>query len=129
MTQHGGKAPIVDGLVGVQAVGLQEAHPSLDVTVQPLQSLSSLVQHRRRRVEHRHVVTGVGQRKRLMSRAAADIEHRRGRWWQVLQQLSVHDVGAHVALHRGICLVGEVVDQTRIRPGSFVHPNNATVSS
>ena len=66
-------------LVGVLAVGLHERHPSLGLIRQPLQSLSSFVQHRRRRIKQRHLVTGLGQRKRLMARAAADVEHWRWR--------------------------------------------------
>ncbi len=83
-------------LVGVFAVGLHERRPSLDLSRQLLESLLSFVQHRLRRVKQRHVVTGLGQRKRLMARAAADVEHRRR---QMLQQLLVQHVGAHVPLH------------------------------
>jgi hypothetical protein len=63
----------------VLTVGLYERHPSLDLIRQPLQSLSSFVQHRRRRIQQRHLVTGLGQWKQLMARAAADIEHWRWR--------------------------------------------------
>ena len=65
----------------------------------PLEPLSRFVQHRRRRVEQRQVVTGLGQRKRLMAGAAADVEHRRWRWRQMLEQLLVQHIGAHVPLH------------------------------
>jgi hypothetical protein len=99
-------------LVGVLAVGRQERHPSPGLTGQPLESLSSFVQHRRRRVKQRHVVTGLGQRKRLMARAAADVEHRRWRRRQMLQQLLVQHVGAHAPLHRGVSLIGKLVGQT-----------------
>ena len=99
MAQHGGEASAIHRLVGVLAVGLQERHPSLGLTRQPLESLSSFVQHRRRRIKQRHVVAGLGQRKRLMARAAADVEHRRWRRWQMLKQLLVHHIGAHVPLH------------------------------
>jgi hypothetical protein len=63
----------------VLAVGLQERHPSLGRSRQPPESLVRFVQHRLRRVKQRHVVTGLGQRKRLMAGAAADVEHRRWR--------------------------------------------------
>ena len=79
MAQHGVEASTVHRLLGVLAVGLQERHPSPGLSRQPLESLSRLVQHRRRRVQHRHLVAGLGQRERLMARAAADIEHRRRR--------------------------------------------------
>src|SRR5882672_2804063 len=59
-----------------------------------------------------------------MPRAAADVENWCGRWGQVLQQLLVHHVGAHVALDGGIGLVGEVSGQTRTGPGGFAHRAN-----
>jgi len=60
MTQHGGETSTAHRLVGVLTVGLHECHPSLGLTRQPLESLLSFVQHRRRRVKQRHVVTGLG---------------------------------------------------------------------
>jgi hypothetical protein len=99
MAQHGGEASAIHRLVGVLAVGLHKRHPSPGLSRQPLKPLLSLVQHCRRRVEQRHVVTGLGQRKRLMTRAAADVEHGRRRRRQMLQQMLVHHVGAHVPLH------------------------------
>jgi hypothetical protein len=127
VAEHRGEAPAVHRLFGVLAVGLQERHPSLGLGGQPRQVLLCLVQHRPRRVKQRHVVAGPGQRKRLVARAAADVEHgRRGRR-QVLKQLVVHHVGAHVALHRGISLVGELVSQTG--PGVIVHDTKLQVSS
>ena len=96
MAQHRGEAPTIHRLVGVLAVGLHERHPSLSLIGQPLESLSCLVQHRRRRVEQRHVVAHLGQRKRLMARTATDVQHR-GRWLgQMLEQLLMQHVGAHV---------------------------------
>jgi hypothetical protein len=85
VTQHGGEAPTIDCLVGVLAVGLHERHTSLGLAGQPLESLLGFVQHRRRRVKQRHVVTGLGQRERLMASAAAHVEHGRWRCRQVLQ--------------------------------------------
>jgi hypothetical protein len=99
MAQHGGEASAVHRLVGVLAVGLHERQPSLGRGRQQLESLLSFVQHRLRRVKQRHVVTSLGQRKRLMTSAAADIEHRRWRRRQMLQQLLVQHIGAHVPLH------------------------------
>ena len=99
MAQHGGEASAIHRLVGVLAVGLHERHPSLALSSQPPESLLSFVQHRRRRVKQRHVVTGLGQRKRLMTRAAADVEHRRWRRRQMLKQLLVQHIGAHEPLH------------------------------
>jgi hypothetical protein len=61
MTQDGGETSTVHRFVGVLAVGLQERHPSLRFIRQPLESHSSFVQHRRGRVEQRHVVSGLGQ--------------------------------------------------------------------
>jgi hypothetical protein len=84
MAQHGGEALTVHRLVGVPAVGLHERHPSLGLTGQPLESPLRLVQHRPGRVEQRHLVTGLRQRKRLMARATADVEDGRWRRRQVL---------------------------------------------
>jgi hypothetical protein len=109
VAQHGGEALTMHRLVGVVAVGLHERHPSPGLGGQPFEALSSLLQHRGGRVEQRHVVTGLGQRERLMARAAADVEYRRRRRGQVLQELLVHHIGAHAPLHRGIGLVGELV--------------------
>ena len=99
MAQHGGEASAIHRLVGVLAVGLQELHPSLGLSSQPLESLLRFVQHRRRRVKQRHVVTGLGQRKRLMTRATADVEHTRWRRRQVLKQLLVQHIGANEPFH------------------------------
>jgi hypothetical protein len=106
-------------LVGVLAVGLQERHPSPGLGRQPLEPLSRSVQHRRRRVEQGHVVAGLGQRERLVAGAAADVEHRRWRRRQMLAQLLVQHMGAHVPLHRGIGLVGELFRQ--LGPGVIAH--------
>ena len=99
MAQHGGEASAIHCLVGGLTVGLQERHPSPGLSRQPRQALLSFVQHRLRRVKQRHVVTGLGQRKRLTARAGADVEHRRWRRRQMLKQLLMHHIGAHVPLH------------------------------
>ena len=127
MAQHGGEAPTIYRLVGVLTAGLQQRHPSLGLSRQPRQALPGFVQHRRRRVEQRHVVTGLGQRKRLMAGAAADVEHRRRRRRQMLEQLLVHHVGTHVPLHRGISLVGKLVGQAG--PDVIAHHITILVSS
>jgi hypothetical protein len=127
MTQHGGEALATRRRQGVLAAGLHQRHPSLGLVRQPRQALPGLVQHRRRRVEQGHVVTGLSQRERLMARAAADVEHRRGRGGQMLQQLLVQHVGAHVPLHRGVRLIGELAGQ--VGPGVIVHHSTIQVSS
>lgn len=71
----------------------------------------SLVQHRLRRIKQRHVITGLGQRKRLMTRAAADVEHRCWRRRQMLKQLLVQDIGANPTLDRGIRAIDERIGQ------------------
>ena len=107
MTQHGGEASTMHRLGGVLAVGLYERHPSPGLIRQPLESLLRFAQHRRRRIKQGHLVAGSGQRKQLMARAAADIEHWRRRRRQMLQQLLVQHVRAYPALRRGISLIGE----------------------
>jgi hypothetical protein len=54
-----------------------------------------------------------------MARAAADVEHRRRRWRQMIEQLLVHHIGAYEPLHRGIGLIGELVSQRG--PGVIAH--------
>jgi hypothetical protein len=113
MTQDSGEASTIDRLGGVLTVGLQERHPSLGGSWEPLEPLSCLVQHRRRWIKEGHVVAGLGQRKRLMARPTTNIEQRRRRFRQVLEQLLVQDVRAHVPLHRGVGLIGKCVGQAR----------------
>jgi len=64
----------------------------------------------------------LGQRERLVASAAADVEHCRRRRRQVLKQLPVHHVGAHVALHRGVSLIGKLAGQ--LGPGVIAHGIN-----
>ena len=45
----------------------------------------------------------------------------------MLQQLLVHHIGAHVALHRGIGLIGKLVGQTG--PGVIAHHTKIQVGS
>jgi hypothetical protein len=85
VTQDGREALAVHRLVGILPVGPHERDPLPRLLGQPRQALPGLVQHRRRRVEQGDVVSGLGQRKRLVAGAAADVEHRRGRRRQVLK--------------------------------------------
>ena len=87
MAQHGGKASTKHRLGGVLAVGLQESHSSSGLRGQRVESVLSFAQHRWRRVEQRHVVAGLGQRKRLMTGAATDVEHGHRGLGQVFEQL------------------------------------------
>ncbi len=62
-----------------------------------------------------------------MAGAAADVEHgRRGRR-QVLEQLVVHHIGAHVPLDGGVRLIGKLIGQAG--PGVFAHDLTIQVSS
>jgi hypothetical protein len=51
--------------------------------------------------------------------AAADVEHGRRRWRQVLQEVVVQHVGAHPPLDAGVGPVGEPVGQRG--PGVLAH--------
>ncbi len=99
MAQNGVEASTANCVECDLTVGLQECHPSFGVNRQALETLAGFVQHRGRRIEQRHVVTGLGQRKRLMTCAAADIEHGYRWGWEVLEEMLVHHIGAHVPLH------------------------------
>ncbi|GAA3437952.1 hypothetical protein GCM10018954_075660 [Kutzneria kofuensis] len=120
VAQDGGEAAAVDGLNRVLAVGVHEGDPLPDLGRQSGEALAGLGQHRLGRVEECHVVTGLGQRKRLVAGPAADVENRGGRGRQVIEQLPVQHVGPHIPLHGGVGLVGELVGQ--LGPGVIVHP-------
>jgi len=111
VAQDARETPAAHGRLRRQSVGLHEPHPALDCLRQSPEAPARLRQHRRRRVEHRHVVSRLGQRERLVAGAATDVEQRPGWGRQVLHQLLVHDVGPHAALHGGIRIVGERVGQ------------------
>jgi len=63
VAQHRREAPALHRLVGVLTVGLEERHPPSGLGGQSRESFFGLFEHRRRGVEQRHVVPGLGERK------------------------------------------------------------------
>src|SRR5580692_4879113 len=59
-----------------------------------------------------------------MAGPATDIQHRGRRLGQMLEQLLVQHVGAHVPFDGGIGLIGELVGQTG--PGVVAHRHQVT---
>jgi hypothetical protein len=129
VAQNAGEPFASDRVVGVLAVSLQEGHPPLCLGGEQFETLARLVQHRRGRVEDRDVITSLGERERLVAGAASHIEHSGGRRRQMLQQVLVQHVGAHVSLHRGIRLIDEEVRQAGACPRAIAHAHKISVSN
>lgn len=75
------------------------------------QALVGLGQHRRGRIEQRHLKAQPGERQRLVGRAAADVEHRGRGPAGVRQQVLMQHEGADPTLDRGVCPLDELLSQ------------------
>ena len=129
VAQEAGKSLARHRFVRVLSVGLPQRHPLPRLGGQQIEALPRLIQHRRGRVENRDLVPGLGERERLVARAASDIEHLGRRRRQMLQQVLVQHVSAHVSLHRGIRVVHEQVRQAGARPWVIAHSLKIAVSN
>ena len=121
MAQHPVEYPAPGGSAGGFTRRLDQRDPLARGRIESRQPFPCLVQHRRRGIEKRDMVTDLGQLERLVPGAAAHVQHRRRGSGQVLDELPVQHPRAHEALGRGIGVVGEGARHGRVAEGTGMH--------